>query len=78
MAEGGGAGGQCLESERRFRGFVGQWTLRPLERGVVLLGICVCVCVCKGSPGGLSVIVLVRSRGVVLAGPHADGTSPCL
>lgn len=71
---GGGAGGQYLDSEWRFRGFVGQWTLRPLERGVVPLGVCpVCVCV----QGGLYYCIGTE-KGVVLAGPHAAGTSPCL
>ncbi len=76
---GGGAGGQYLDSQSRFRGFVGQWTLRPLERGVVLLLVCmcVCVCVCKDSPGGLYYCIGVE-KGVALAGPHAAGTSPCL
>lgn len=58
---GGGAGGQYLDSERSFRGFVGQRTLRPLERGVVLLGVwSVCVCVCEDSPGGLYYCISVE------------------
>lgn len=59
----------------RFKGFVGQRTLRPLERGVLLLGV---LCVCVGIVQGVSVIVLVSRKGVVVAGPHAAGTSPCL
>ena len=55
---GAGRGDTCLDSERRSRGFVVHRTLRPLERGVVLLGVCsvcvcVCVCVCGLSRGSL-------------------------
>ena len=75
---GAGRGDSCLDSERRSRGFVVHRTLRPLERGVVLLGVCsVCVCVCEDSPGGLYYCI-DEEKGVVLAGPHAAGTSPCL
>ena len=61
---GAGRGDSCLDSERRSRGFVVHRTLRPLERGVVLLGVCsVCVCVCVWIVQGVSIIVLMRRRG---------------
>ena len=61
---GAGRGDSCLDSERRSRGFVVHRTLRPLERGVVLLGVCsVCVCVCVRIVQGVSIIVLMRRRG---------------
>lgn len=69
------AGGQYLDSEWRFGGFVGQHTLRPLERGVVLLGVC-SVCVCVRIVQGVSVIVLVRRRGWSSQDPMLLGPVP--
>lgn len=57
-----------------FRGFVGHWTLRPLtQRGHASWGL-VCMCVSENSPGGLYYCIS-EEKAVVLAGPHAAGTS---
>lgn len=56
---------------------MGQWTLQTItERGHASWGL-VCMYVSENSPGGLYYCLGVE-KGVVLAGPHAAGTSPSL
>lgn len=75
LAGGGGAGGQSLHLHWRFWGLRGSVDAQTIREGSCFLGS-VCAFVCVRVVQGVSIIVLVKRRGLVQQDPMLLGPVP--